>query len=292
LFHSEYRYDDVQRFSTTILEQKQKARYIVQSFAQLTDFLIKKKKRRLTDFKNHSSLTSFESHFEEAKYKNLLHKMGFKKKYAEELYAKHLNDLRVFRRVFTWFERAKSQRGLYKVADGITRDAIFCMRDILRELPQMYLTRGELLSNEEFIEIIRSSYARKSDLNLTPMMRKQIKKFQISYLNLIDLAAHQQKRDRQQVLLDVTMRSSIINKYDRVTGDSISHVVTKVSRCRPRLQYDELYKLLREFAHYQTFDPEAVQKLKNPEASEEITSRQRNLLRGITDIVRDCREGL
>jgi len=292
LFHSEYRYDDVQRFSTTILEQKQKAKYIVQCFAQIADFLVKKKKRPLADFKNHPALKLFEATFEESKYKNLLHKIGFKEKHAQDLFSKHLNDVRVFRRAFTWFERAKSQRGPYKVADGITRDAIFCMRDILRELPQLYLTRGELLKPDEFIEIIRSSYAKKTDLALTPMLLKQIQRFPVSYLNLVDLSARLQKKERPQVLLDITMRSSIINKYDRVTGDSITYVVEKVSRCRPRLKADELFQVMGEFAHYQTLDPDQRLQPADVEPGEGAAPRQKSILRGMAGIVRECREGL
>ena len=292
LFHSEYRYDDVERFSTTILEQKQKAKYIVQAFAQLTDFLVRKKKRPLADFKNHSALQQFEAHFEDAKYKNLLHKMGFKAKHAEDLIKQNLNDIRVFRRSFTWFERAKSQRGVYKVADGITRDAIFCMRDILRELPQLYLTRGELLKPDEFIEIIKSSYAKKTDLEMTSMLKTQIKKFQVAYLNLIDLCALLQKKERHQILLDVTMRSSIINKYDRVTGDSITYVVEKVSKCRPRLTNVELYRLMKDFSHYQTLDPDVMHKTHREEAEAHTPKREQNILRDMAGIVRECREGL
>ena len=274
------------------LLEKQKAKYIVQCFAQITDFLIKKKKRPLADFKNHPALKRFEETFEKTKYQNVLYKVGFKEKYAQELFKAHLNDVRVFRRVFTWFERAKSVRGTYKVADGITRDAVFCMRDILRELPQLYLTRGELLKPDEFIEIIRSSYAKKQDLQLTPMMLKQIKRFQVAYLNLVDLCAKDQKKERHQLLLDITMRSSVINKYDRVTGDSITYVVEKVSKCRPRLKAEEVFQIMSEFAHYQTLDPDLRAKTSEVDPGDNSPSRQKNILRDMAGIVRECREGL
>lgn len=289
LFHSEYRYDDVQRFSTSILEQKQKARYVVQCFAQVVDFILHKKKRPLADFRNHPSLRKFDQHFEESKYRNLLHKIGVREKYAEFLMKNHLNELRVFRRAYTYFERAKSQRGHYKVADGITRDAIFCMRDILRELPQMLLTRGNAIDAADFTEIIRSSYAKKGDLRLTPMRVHQIERFQKSYIKLMDQLARHLKKERAQVLLDVTMRSSIINKYDRVTGDSITHVVDKVARCRPKLKADEIYHLMKGFTQYQNLDPDVSE---TPQENSSDSSRQRNMLRGMADIVRDCREGL
>lgn len=289
LFHSEYRYDDVQRFSTTILEQKQKARYIVQCFAQVVDFILHKKKRPLGDFRQHPSLKKFDEIFEESKYRNLLHKLGVQDKHAEIILKQHFNELRVFRRAYTYFERAKSQRGTYKVADGITRDAVFCMRDILRELPQMLLTRGQVISPEEFTDIIRSSYAKRADLRLTPMRLHQINRFQKSYLKLMDSLARELKKERAQILLDVTMRSSVINKYDRVTGDSITHVVDKVARCRPKLRADELYHLMKGFSQYQNLDPDLVEGGDDLSAD---TSRQRNILRGMADIVRECREGL
>ncbi|MBY0515562.1 MAG: hypothetical protein K2P81_01550 [Bacteriovoracaceae bacterium] len=291
LFHSEYRYDDVQRFSTTILEQRQKAKYIVQCFAQITDFLVKKKKRPLADFKNHSSLKKFDEVFETSKYENLMYKIGFKEKYSADLMKAHLNHLRVFRRAFTWFESAKSQKGVYKVADGITRDAVFCMRDILRELPQLYLTRGSLLEPLEFIEIIRSSYATKNDLRMTPMLKKQIQRFQVSYLNLVDLVAKLENKERHQILLDITMRSSVINKYDRVTGDSITYVVQKVGKSRPRLKSEEIFNLVSEFAHYQTLNPDLRKKI-SEDSGEDFPVRQKNILRDMAGIVRECREGL
>ena len=50
LFHHEYRYDDAERMSTTITEQKNKAKYIVQAFAQLTDYLQQGVKRPIKAF--------------------------------------------------------------------------------------------------------------------------------------------------------------------------------------------------------------------------------------------------
>ena len=45
LYHHEYRYDDVERMSTTITEQKNKAKYIVQTFAQIVDSVITRRKK-------------------------------------------------------------------------------------------------------------------------------------------------------------------------------------------------------------------------------------------------------
>lgn len=286
LFHAEYRYDDVQRFSTTILEQKQKARYMVQCFAQIADFLSTKKKKSLSHFKNHVVMQNFDKHFMDCKNRNLLSRMGFKKNHVEHLVKNHLAKVTKFRKVFSYFERAKSKRAPYKVADGINRDALFCMRDILREFPQLYLSRGTPLTHAEFMEVIRSSYAKKSDLTLTDIRKKQIDRFQGLYLSLVHNLEKDLNMSRNRHFLELTMRSSVINKYDRVTGDSITFIVAKVQKHRPKLTANELYDLCQQFVTYQNLDPDQkTVSTKNPE-------RHKNIMQNFYSIVRECREGL
>src|SRR5690606_14031699 len=176
---------------------------------------------------------------------------GLKKAHQDLLLKDHLELVYRFRKTFSYFERARSKRGPYKVADGINRDAIFCMRDILRELPQIYLTRGEKISHAEFMEIIRSSYALKADLKLNDVRRQQIDRFQESYAALIDAIVNGLNLNKNQFMLELTMRSSVINKYERVTGDSITYIVQKVMKCRPKLGAEEIYRLADQFAAYQ-----------------------------------------
>ena len=286
LFHAEYRYDDVQRYSTTILEQRQKAKYMVQCFVQIADFLSTKKKKSLSHFKKHPIMHAFDKNFVDSKNRNLLLKIGFKKSHVEHLLKNHLDQVTKFRKVFSYFERAKSKRGAYKVPDGINRDALFCMRDILRELPQLYLARSTSLSCSEFTEIIKSSYARKSDLRLTDIRKKQINRFQSHYLGLITTLEKDLSVTRAQQLLELTMRASVINKYDRVTGDSITYIVQKVQKLRPKLAGHELFELSQQFATYQNLNPD--QKI----VAHETPERHKNIMQNFHSIVRECREGL
>lgn len=286
LFHDQYRYDDVQRYSTTIVEQRQKARYIVQCFAQIADFLSTGKKKSLSHFKNHETLRYFDDYFLLCKDRNLINKIGFKKEFQDLLLKSHRPLVTKFRKTFSYFERAKSKKGLYKVADGVTRDAIFCMRDILREFPQIYLTRQKLLEPQEFIEVIRSSYAKKKDLKLTEIRKKQINKFQISYLEIVSVVAKSEKLNKSDLLLELTMRSSIINKYDRVTGNSITFIVQKVQKLRPKLNPIELFNLSQQFSLYQNFDPD------QKKSTNYLVPRHKNIMQNLYSIVRDCREGI
>ncbi|HLW56708.1 MAG TPA: hypothetical protein VKY27_04945 [Bacteriovoracaceae bacterium] len=286
LFHSEYRFDDVERFSTTILEQKQKAKYIAQCFVQMADFLASGKKKSLQKFKDHRLMKLFDKNFEHHKNLNLLKKIGFDEEAQKYLVANHIKKVENFRKVFSYFERAKSKKGLYKVADGITQDAIFCMRDILREFPQIYMARRSLLEPKDFLEVIRSSYAKKSDLKITPIRVKQIKKFQEQYLDLVSTAAKRMKESEETLLMEIIMRSSVINKYDRVTGNSISFVVDKITNTRPKLTPEETFIIAQNFKYYQTLDPDKVVNLSI------VNSRQKNLLTRLTGIVRENRESL
>lgn len=286
LFHAEYRYDDVQRFSTTILEQRQKARYIVQCFVQIADFLSHKKKKSLSHFRKHPLMQSFDKHFIDCKNRNLLQKTGLKKQYQEYLLKHHPVLVTKFRKTFSYFERSKSKRGLYRVADGVNRDAIFSMRDILRELPQLYLSKNSFLSHQEFLEVIKSSYAKRSDLKLTDIRKKQINRFQNLYSSLVHNLEKEFNQTYSQLLLEMTMRSSVINKFDRVTGDSITYIVQKVMKLRPKLSAQELYELAREFSSYQNLDPD--RKI----TSTKIPERQKNIMQNLYSIVRECREGI
>lgn len=286
LFHAEYRYDDVQRYSTTILEQRQKAKYIVQCFIQIADFLSKGKKRSLTHFKNHEILKYFDDCFNDSKDINLLQKTGLKKRHQEIIFKGHRNLVKNFRKSFSYFERSKSQRGLHKVADGINSDALFCMRDILREFPQLYLSRQKLLSHAEFLEITKSSYAKKSDLKLTDQRKKMIDRFQKDFMAIIDTIENETAERKAQILLEMTMRSSVINRYDRVTGDSITYIVQKVKKLKPKLNPEELFVLAKDFSTYQNLNPD--QKMIAPESPR----RHKNIMHNLYSIVRECREGL
>lgn len=290
LYHHEYRYDDVQRWSTSIKEQKQKARYIVQTFAQIVDYIKNEKKRSIDDFKNHHVMQTFDKRFFDYKNHNILMKIGFNAKYTQTLLDHYRKEIEDFRNDFTYFEMAKSVKGPQKVPDGINWNAIFCMRDILRELPQIYLSRGinGVVSVDEFIDIIKSSYATKADLKRSLRRNLKIRSFQKNYIKLIHLVSKKLKETPEKVLLDVSMRSSVINKYDRVTGDSISTIIEKIMARKPKLSAEEISIILKEFTDYQNLNPDKARRPSNFESEKE----QSRLVKGMLQIVREYRDGI
>lgn len=286
LFHSDYRFDDNDRYSTSITEQKNKAKYTVQNFAQIVDFLITGERKPLKEFAHTEWSADFDRLFELSKLKNLLYKVGFKKETRDQLIEKHESIVNDFQKAFSYFERAKSVAGPKEVNDGITWDAIFCMRDILRELPQIYMSRGENISREEFIEILKSSYALAEDLELSNYRKKKVDEFQELYWQLIKAAASINKSTLNTILLDLTMRSSIINKYDRVTGDSITTITNMLMEKIDKMAPERLYRLLHNFSEYQNLDPDSDKNL------DKNQWRKSQLMRGFLKVVREYREGL
>jgi len=217
-------------------------------------------------------------------------KIGFNQKVTAYLLENHHKDIEEFRNDFTYFEMAKSVKGPQKVPDGINWNAIFCMRDILRELPQLYLSRGlnERISENEFLDIIKSSYATKTDLKRTLRRDLKIRSFQKNYVKLINLVSKKFKEAPEKVLLDVSMRSSVINKYDRVTGDSITTIVNKVMNRKPKLSAEEISVILKEFVEYQNLNPDKERRASNFETEKE----QSRLVKGMLQIVREYRDGI
>jgi hypothetical protein len=220
----------------------------------------------------------------------ILMKIGFTAKYADYLLENCRKDVEDFRSDFTYFEMAKSVKGPQKVPDGINWNAIFCMRDILRELPQIYLSRGlnGKVTEAEFIDVIKSSYATKADLKRSLRRSLKIRSYQKNYIRLINKVGQKFKIAPEKVLLDVSMRSSVINKYDRVTGDSITTIVGKVMNQRPKLTAEDISEILREFTDYQNLNPDKDRRPSNFETEVE----QSRLVKGMLQIVREYRDGI
>ncbi|MDH5258967.1 MAG: protein adenylyltransferase SelO family protein, partial [Gammaproteobacteria bacterium] len=115
LFHHEYRYDDVNKMSTNITEQKNKAKYTIQRFVQIVDFLLTGKKKNIKNYARHSTLKKFDDIFQETLVRQLLVKIGFTKdQQAVILKNKSARDTAFkFQKQYRFFEKAVSGRRAY-----------------------------------------------------------------------------------------------------------------------------------------------------------------------------------
>jgi len=293
LFHREYRYDDIDRMSTTIAGQKHKARYIVQTFAQLVDFLSAGKKKNIKRFSRHKSLGEFDHIFQQNRERYLLYRIGFDPKLIEKLY-QHPAFKRTLRKLmakFIYFEHAQSGLGIYHVTDGICSDAIFCMRDLLRELPLLYLLGHKFVDYPNFIEILRSEYATDEDVRLYSSRKRQIRLYQKYYTQLIKHAAKHTGIPEKSILESIAKRSALINRYERATGDALIAVTRKLAKVNKELGASEMYRVYRNFIEEEILAPEHKAH-KNQEPLPLRKAKSKQALQSLIKTVKEYRSGI
>ncbi len=289
LFHREYRYDDGPRFSTTITEQKRKARAIVQGAAQIRDFLITGRKPPLASLRRDPLLALFDREFEATRDRLLLRQIGFDRRTQDALLRHDRRLVRRFDRAFSSFERARSARGRRKCTDGITWDAVYCMRDVLRELPRCLRERFTPLAPRDLLAIALSSYASAKDRRRSASRARAALELQGLYMVLISRAARRLGSTRDRVLATVDKRSATINRLARVTGDSVTLAAERLLRHRRKLSAAEFQDAMKLFIAENTLDPE------HPDARSDHRGAapwQQRIADELSDLVTSLRHGL
>lgn len=252
LYHREYRFDDGPRWSTTIPEQRAKARGIVRCFAQIADALLSGRRRPLSAFARDPLLAVFDAAFAETKDRLLIRHVGFDAETESLLLARARPLVARFDSAHRWFETARSARGRVAVPDGITWDAVYSTRDLLRELPRIYAHDPRPVAPAILLDLAASSYASRADRRATPLRSRRARELQSAYLALVRRAARLTGRPVRAVLTDVAARSSVINAYARITGDAVAHAAKRLVRSRKALGPDALYDVIERFAQRQS----------------------------------------
>ena len=139
LFHHHYRYDDVDRYSTNIKEQKLKARYLVQTFSQLVDFLKNGKKRDISSYRYSKCLKTFDDSFAKYKLEFFLKRVGLNSRQTEKLLTENKKLIENFYKSYSYFETKETKGTFRKTPDGINWPVVYNTKNLLRELPKHYL---------------------------------------------------------------------------------------------------------------------------------------------------------
>ena len=286
--HDRYRYDDVDRYSTCLTEQKYWARELVKVFAQLADFVLTGKKRALRQFGGARCLKVFDAAFERERNRRLLWRLGFEPKQIDRLMRTARREIVDLRRALAFFETLKVGAGLTELADGITHRPVFLIRNVLRRLPAYYVSEcaavpGAQMPPEQFCRIMAATYATKDDLRLTATRVARARNFQACYQRLISAAGPYAK-----VLRTVTERSAVINREHRMTGDGLIWIVNEVIELRGRMRRDDLQEALDAFVDSQVLVPGKWRPIV-PEALRG-DSLKAELYRRISDDLEQCKE--
>jgi len=290
LYHREYRFEDVDRMSTTIPEQRKKARHIAQNFAQIRDSLIAGRRVRLAAFRRDPVLRLFDQEFERTKQRLFVHKLGFEPSLQGRLLACAEPAIARLRRAYAWFERARSSRGPHRVPDGLSWNAIYCARDLLRELPTRLLATGRRLGASEILDIAASSYASRRDRRVTPQRARMAREFERAYCALVTTAAELSGQSEDEVLRSLARRSAVINRYERITGDSIDFITARLIRKRKQLSLEQLHRVIDCFVRRQDLRP--PEKEGGPGPCDHDAAKIRETVDGLLEVVSLYREGL
>ena len=286
LYHDEYRYDDVERMSTTLTEQKYKAKYIVKTFAQLVDYLKTEEKKNLREFDQHPCIEEFDQIFRQVKRDIIFKKLGFKSPYREYLFQYHGELVESFLHSYFYFESYKSDEGLIETEDGITHNAVFCMRDLLREYPKQLKGGKKLMEFEDFISLFASRYASSQDLEKSPYKVKQVKDWQQIYQQLTEKINKKFDLPPSALYVEMAHLAQKYNKYARITGDSIVYIAKEFILYKNKIDFNHYTALFEQFIKDQMienqFSEKPVKKL----------SRHKKFWDKIAHILIDFREGL
>jgi hypothetical protein len=220
--HDQYRYDDIERFSTNLNEQRSKAKLIIQVFAQLVDYIKSGKRKPLKYFAKHPVVLSFNQKFARARSERLLYRVGFSSDQRKAI-LEQPGLFEEYDKIFSYFERAKISGTSQKVSDGVNHFPLFNMRNFLREMPAHLHKTGQPMPSQQFYKLILSSFAKNQDNRMNEKHELKIRKLQQVYMNLIQAASR--KTSPKTVLEKVKERAHVLNSEKRITGNALINIV-------------------------------------------------------------------
>ncbi|HLM23529.1 MAG TPA: protein adenylyltransferase SelO family protein, partial [Pyrinomonadaceae bacterium] len=257
--HDKYRYNDVDRYSASLAEQRGWARSLVQVFAQTMAFVQSGVKENLNNFKNAGCLRVFDDAFQNERDQRLLWRIGFTSEQISYLMSNARKEIRDFERSLRYFEDRKVKKGIEKLPDGLTHSPVFLIRNLLRLLPAYYVAQtisraddaSAYMPDDIFCRIMAASYAGNRDLKPTPSTASHVQRFQQCYLRLV--AALGGPFDL--VLKTLQDRSAVINHRHRITGDAVTWIIEEVIAMKSKIKVDGLQEALDAFIDSQVLIP-------------------------------------
>jgi uncharacterized protein YdiU (UPF0061 family) len=291
--HDQYRYDDVDRFSTTLNEQKHKAQAIVQVFAQAVDFIKTGRKKSLELFKSHPDVIAFEQSFEKFRLEHLLYRVGFENKQIELLIKKHFHLVQEFDRLYKYFERRKISKEMQKVPDGVNRPALFNMRQMMVSVTNTLIsTELSKLTQTEIDRSIGSSFstfALSRDRRICQEVRERYRDLAQRYHYLVNVLCG--RRSFKRLLQNAHARSQVINRIDRITGNGVEYVVEIVlEQLQKNTPQKFIQSAMEAFIANQVLLPN--QKTQKKDQAIGLRGSSKAVLKSMQAVLLDCKDDL
>lgn len=290
--HDQYRYDDVERYSTNLNEQKNKAMLMIQVFCQMIDYLNTKQKRPLADFKNHAGLKKFEKAFNYYLLKRFLQQVGLNENTCDDLLLKQKSFVQNTYDMFLKLETLKTKKLKEFVEDGVNRPPVLNMRKFLIELSN-YLNQkdGQLIDYASLYESNLVEHHNEEDALPSSVTEKNIFEFCTNYFKLIEKAelTHRQK-SKSAFLKEIKTNCSTINSSKRVTGNALVYIVNELLKKKSTgFTQGQIQMAIEAFVAEQKFLPELSKTSKEFEA---IPNKTKALMRTVLAILDEHKEDI
>jgi hypothetical protein len=278
--------------STSIPEQRRKARQIVQRFVQIRELLLHGRAPALDSLRRDEDLLLFDQEFETHRRRLFLRQLGLAKRDIEAALREEPGWMDGLMRLHRRLERRRSSRGEQRVPDGLTWNAVYCMRDVLRELPAKLLAQeapgSERISPEAFYRIALSNYASRADRGASPYRKRIALDYQRHYLQAIRWLAQRRRCRPQTALSAIRAAAEARNPQARMTGDGLTHATRRLTGNRKRLAPEEAYRLVQAFADFQEREPTGGP----PSPLDDERPLVRRIHRDLLALAEEYREGL
>ena len=217
--HDQYRYDDIERWSTNLNEQKGQFKIIIQTFIQIFDFLKTGQKKNLNEFKNHKILDEFEKKFSNWKILFLMRFCGFQNNLS--LYSKQP----LSQKFLSQFERLEKQKSLRKntpAADGTNKQPLLNMRKWPHVLMNHFIEQQKLCpmkASKIYSQILSEASLTKEQKPFKSTL-DNIKELQDTHIELIKTLQPREKK-MASFLKQIKYQTEQENPPLRLTGDGV-----------------------------------------------------------------------
>lgn len=193
LRHDQYRYDDVQRFSTNLLEQKLKGMYLLQNYIQMVDYIKTGRKKSLQYYRQHPLLKRFKTQFQEHKRRLLLDRFGFSDLQKTYLLRFQKKKAEKFLAGYEYLESIKTSQTL-NVPDGINIPPLLDMKESLRLLGLDFQAwadtpvREKLALDKLKLQAVPSQFCKRKDHHKIRKLEPIMERMSRELVNLIKYA--------------------------------------------------------------------------------------------------------
>lgn len=226
LHHISYRYDDVERFSTNLSEQKHKALQIAQTFIQLWDFLETGRKSALRQFATHPLLKTFFHAYRQERLERKLHNCAFSPSQIATLKSRP-KMIHEWEKAFSRLESKRRPGKLRPVADGIWAPALLDVRTMLRFLATQ-LAHGRKPDLKECLLKLKTPYISRRELLNNSQIRRwtqELMRRHHQLLSVLERGVGSEKRPLQQIL----RKAEVLEMVRPLTGNALIHAVGEIS---------------------------------------------------------------